>query len=97
MKSKNYYVYIIASRRNGTIYIGVTSDLVERIWEHKEKLVEGFSKRYNIDKLVYYEQHTDVKEAIIREKRLKKWNRQWKLELIEKDNPNWVDLYNQLI
>ena len=81
---KNYYVYILASRRNGTLYIGVTSDLIKRTWEHKNKAVEGFTKRYGVDNLVYFEQFNDSENAIKREKRLKKYNRKWKLELIEK-------------
>ncbi len=89
---KTYYVYILASKRNGTLYIGVTSNLVKRIYEHKNKLIEGFTKKYNVDKLVYYEETSDINVAIKREKQLKKWNRKWKLELIEKGNPNWNDL-----
>jgi putative endonuclease len=81
---KVYYVYIVASSRNGTLYIGMTSDLLKRIWEHKEKLAEGFTERYGIDKLVYYEHYRDAEYAIAREKRLKKYNRKWKLDLIEK-------------
>jgi putative endonuclease len=90
---KNYYVYILASRRNGTLYIGVTSDLIKRTWEHKNKVIEGFTKRYSVDKLVYFEQFSDPENAIKREKRLKKYNRKWKLELIEKENPEWRDFY----
>ena len=92
-----YYVYILASKRNGTLYIGVTGDLIKRIYEHKEKRVEGFSKKYGIDKLVYYEQTQEVQSALEREKQLKAWKRQWKLELIEKQNPQWNDLYNKII
>ena len=87
-------VYILASKRNGTLYIGVTSDLVKRIWEHKEKQVEGFAKRYGVHRLVWYELHDSMESAILREKSLKKWKRGWKLDLIEKDNPDWEDLYN---
>ena len=94
---KNYYVYILASRRNGTLYIGVTSDLIKRTWEHKNKAVEGFTKRYGVDNLVYFEQFNDSENAIKREKRLKKYNRKWKLELIEKENPGWRDLYEELV
>jgi putative endonuclease len=90
---KDYYVYILASKRNGTLYIGITSDLIKRVWEHKNKLVEGFTQKYNVDKLVYYEQYQDAENAIRREKRLKKYNRKWKLDLVEKFNPNWKDLY----
>ncbi|MBI3378797.1 MAG: GIY-YIG nuclease family protein [Nitrospirae bacterium] len=94
---KIYYVYILASRQNGTLYIGVTSDLIKRIWEHKNKLVEGFTEKYDVDKLVYYEQFNDAEYAIRREKRLKKYNRKWKMDIIEKLNPDWKDLYEELI
>jgi putative endonuclease len=94
---KNYYVYILASKRNGTLYIGITSDLIKRAWQHKEKFVDGFTKKYNVNKLVYFEQYTDPENAIKREKRLKKYERQWKIKLIEKDNPQWKDLYNTLV
>ena len=94
---KSYYVYILASHRNGTLYIGVTSDLIKRTWEHKNKAVEGFTKRYGVDNLVYFEQFNDSENAIKREKRLKKYNRKWKLELIEKENPGWRDLYEELV
>ena len=90
---RNYYVYILASKRNGTLYIGVTNDLVKRVYEHKNNLVKGFTKKYKVHKLVYYEQTKDIKSAIAREKNLKKWNRKWKLELIEGDNADWKDLY----
>ena len=93
---KNYYVYILASKRNGTLYTGITSNLVKRVWEHKEKVIEGFTKKYNVDKLVYIEQFRDPENAIKREKRLKKYPRKWKLNLIEKDNPEWNDLYDGL-
>ena len=92
-----YYVYILANKRNGTLYIGVTSDLVKRIYEHKQKLVDGFTKKYGVDMLVYYELTENIDSAIQREKQLKKWNRDWKLSLIEKDNPKWEDLYPKLI
>ena len=94
---KSYYVYMLASKRNGTLYIGVTNDLVRRVYEHKEGLVEGFTKKYKVDRLVYFEETNDVESAITREKRLKKWNRQWKIELIEKENPEWKDLYEGMI
>ena len=80
---KQFYVYILTSKRNGTLYIGVTFDLPKRIWQHKNKMVEGFTKRYNVNKLVYYEVHADAQSAITREKQLKKWRRAWKLQLIE--------------
>mgnify|MGYP001945414056 CR=1 FL=1 len=93
---KRGYVYILASRRNGTLYTGVTSDPVRRVWEHKNEKIEGFTKRYGVHRLVYYEAHEDIRDAIRREKRIKKWNRPWKLELIEKVNPEWRDLYDEL-
>jgi putative endonuclease len=92
-----YYVYIIASKRNGTLYIGVTNDLIRRIAEHKKGLVEGFSKKYKVNQLVYYEETPDVTSAIVREKRLKKWKRACKLRLIEEENPDWKDLYQDLV
>lgn len=93
---RNYFVYILASRRNGTLYIGVTNNLARRVWEHKNKIVKGFTEKYNIDKLVYYEVFTEISYAISREKQLKFWKRQWKLQLIEKENPEWIDLYEDL-
>jgi putative endonuclease len=89
---KTYYVYILANKRNGTFYTGITNDLIRRIFEHKSGSIEGFTKKYSIDKLVYFESTTDVNDAIVREKRLKKWKRQWKIDLIEKSNPDWRDL-----
>jgi len=86
-------VYILASRRNGTLYVGVTRDPVRRVWEHKQDLVEGFTKKYRVHRLVYVELHADMAEAILREKRIKKWNREWKIALIEKSNPEWNDLW----
>jgi len=94
---KNYYVYIVANQRNATLYIGVTSDLARRIWEHKTKALKGFTSKYKVDKLVHYEQYQDVSTAIQREKRLKEWPRKWKLHLIEKNNPYWNDLYHGLV
>jgi len=94
---KEFYTYILASKRNGTLYVGVTSNIVKRIWEHKEGVVDGFTKKYKIKYLVYYEQHTNIESAIHREKRLKEWKRQWKLNLIEKFNPNWNDLYENIL
>ena len=90
------YVYIMASQKNGTLYTGVTSDLIKRVYEHKEKLIKGFTSQYNVTQLVYFEVHSDITEAISREKRIKKWNRAWKLRLIEKTNPHWEDLYGTL-
>ncbi|MDY6908435.1 MAG: GIY-YIG nuclease family protein [Thermodesulfobacteriota bacterium] len=95
--NKQPAVYILASKRNGTLYIGVTSDLVTRIWEHKNDMVEGFTKRYMIHKLVWYELHGSMESAINREKQLKEWKRKWKLELIESSNPNWEDLYPMIV
>ena len=89
-------VYVLASDRNGTLYVGVTSDLVLRIWQHKNDVVEGFTEKYGVHRLVYFEQHDSMQAAILREKQLKKWNRAWKLELIEKDNPEWLDLWDQI-
>jgi len=94
---KTYYVYILASKRNGTLYIGVSNDLIKRVYEHKNDFVPGFTSKYGVHRLVYYEQTDDARSAIEREKQLKKWNRKWKLELIEKTNPNWKDLYDELI
>ena len=94
---KSAYVYILASKRNGTLYIGVTSDLIKRINEHKKGLVDGFTKKYNVHLLVYYEQFLDIYSAISREKQLKHWRRKWKLQLIELHNPNWRDLYFDII
>ncbi|MBI4005951.1 MAG: GIY-YIG nuclease family protein [Gammaproteobacteria bacterium] len=90
-------VYIMASKRNGTLYTGVTGDLVKRVWEHKNNLVEGFTKKYNVHTLVYFEQHIDILAAITREKQLKKWDRVWKIRLIEEQNPEWKDLWHQII
>ena len=92
-----HYVYILASSKNGTLYIGVTNNLIKRIYEHKNHQVDGFSKKYCVTNLVYYEALSDSYNAISREKQLKKWNRSWKLALIEKDNPNWDDLYAKII
>jgi putative endonuclease len=94
---KQYYVYILASKKNGTLYIGVTSDLAKRIYEHKQKLIDGFTKEYNVCALVYYEHHNEIEEAILREKQMKKWNRKWKIRLIEEKNPEWKDLYNEIV
>jgi len=94
--NKYYYVYILASKRNGTLYIGVTNDLKKRVYEHKNKLADGFTKKYNIDTLVYYEETDDICGAIEREKQLKKWNRKWKINLIEKENLAWKDLYDEI-
>jgi putative endonuclease len=89
-------VYILASQRNGTLYVGVTNDLARRVWEHKEKAIEGFTKEYGVDSLVFYEFHETMNDALTRERRMKKWRRQWKLDLIEQSNPQWRDLYAEL-
>ena len=91
------FVYILASRRNGTLYTGVTGDLVKRVWQHREGLVEGFTKRYRVHRLVYYEVHDGIAAAIQRETQIKRWNREWKLELIEQENPMWRDLYQEML
>ena len=96
-KTKQYYVYILASKKNGTLYIGVTENLVKRIYEHKNNLVEGFTQKYNVHQLVYYEMTNDVNSALLREKQIKKWERKWKLNLIERKNPEWKDLYSEVI
>jgi putative endonuclease len=95
--SKQPAVYILASKRNGTLYIGVTSNLIKRIWEHKNNLVQGFTKQYNVHDLVWYEMHENMESVIAREKTLKEWKRIWKLELIESSNPDWSDLYNTIV
>ena len=90
-------VYILANKRNGTLYVGVTSDLIKRIWQHKNNVVKGFTERYGIHQLVWYELHETMESAIRKEKMLKNWKRVWKLELIEKSNPNWQDLYETIV
>ncbi len=97
VQMKQSYVYILASKRNGTLYIGLTSDLSKRIWEHKNKFVPGFTKQYNVTMLVYYEIFNDITLAAAREKRLKEWKRQWKIDLIEKMNVNWRDLFYEIV
>jgi putative endonuclease len=92
-REREYWVYILASRIGGTLYVGVTNNLVRRVYQHREKFVRGFTKRYQVQRLVYFEQFSTSEAAIHREKRLKKWKRSWKIELIEKTNPNWDDLY----
>jgi putative endonuclease len=90
---EKYYIYIVASRKNGTLYIGMTNNLKKRIVQHKEGLIPGFTQRYKINMLVYFEEHTDVRDAITREKQMKRWKRAWKIELIESMNPEWNDLF----
>jgi putative endonuclease len=93
---KQYYLYILASGKNGTLYVGVTNNLARRIYEHKQDIVDGFTKKYCVHAFVYYEAHHDIEGAITREKQIKKWNRRWKLRLIEEMNPDWKDLYNEI-
>ncbi|MDR2239871.1 MAG: GIY-YIG nuclease family protein [Zoogloeaceae bacterium] len=95
--NKQPCVYLLASGKNGTLYTGVTSNLIGRIWQHRTHAVEGFSKRYNITRLVWYELHPTMESAILREKRIKKWNRAWKVELINKENPSWRDLWPDIV
>jgi len=90
---KQYAVYILASERNGTLYVGITGDLEHRVWEHKQKKVPGFTQKYDVNRLVYYELHNNPNDAILREKQIKAWKRRWKLALIEKENPKWDDFY----
>ena len=94
--SKNYYVYILASGKNGTLYTGVTNNLLVRVDQHKTKLLKGFTEKYGVTKLVYYEHFTEVSQALTRDKNIKKWKRDWKLKLIEEFNPEWKDLYKEL-
>ena len=96
-KVNQYYVYILFSKRNGTLYVGVTSDLKKRVWEHKNKVIEGFTQKYSVDKLGYYEITNDINTAILREKQIKAGNRKKKMDLIESVNPNWKDLYFDLL
>jgi len=93
---KDYFVYIMASQKNGTLYIGVTNDLHRRVYEHKQGLIKGFTSKYKVNNLVYYELFENIDEALLNEKRLKKWKRSWKIRLIEENNPGWKDLYNEL-
>ncbi|MDO8682049.1 MAG: GIY-YIG nuclease family protein [Armatimonadota bacterium] len=97
MVNRQPAVYILASRRNGTLYVGVTSDLVGRTWAHSNDVVQGFTNRYAVHHLVWYEVHESMESAIVREKRIKEWRRKWKLELIEAFNPNWLDLYDTIV
>ncbi len=94
---KQYFIYILASKKNGTLYIGATDDLIKRVYQHKNNSVEGFTKKYNVHILVYYELTDDPNTLAMRERQIKKWNRQWKINLIEKFNPKWEDLYESLI
>ena len=92
-----FYVYLIASQRNGTLYVGMTDNLPARIWQHREGTIPGFTKQYGVKILVWYEQHDSREAAILRERQIKKWNRSWKLEMIEKENPAWRDLYDDIL
>ena len=94
---KTFYAYIMASQKYGTLYIGVTNDLTKRIYQHKQNMVKGFTQKYHVHNLVYLEEYSDVNEAISREKNLKKWKRSWKIKLIETKNPEWKDLYSEII
>ncbi|MHC4886346.1 MAG: GIY-YIG nuclease family protein [Planctomycetota bacterium] len=94
---KRFFVYLLASHHNGTLYIGVTSNLTQRVWQHKEKQVEGFTKQYGVNQLVWFEEHSNAEAAITREKQLKKWKREWKVALSEEKNPRWVDLYPEIL
>jgi putative endonuclease len=97
MGERSYWVYMLASARNGTLYVGVTSRRVARIWEHREELAAGFTARYQVHNLVWFEQHATAEAAITREKQIKKWRRAWKVELIERDNPYWNDLFDTVV
>ena len=97
LKNMAYFVYILASQRNGTLYVGVTNNLVRRIHEHREKISEGFTSQYNVTRLVWFDQTASIEEAIVHEKRLKRWRREWKVALIEKTNPTWRDLYGGIL
>ena len=97
MRCPTGYVYILASRRNGTLYTGVTNDVARRVWEHKHDLIEGFTREYQVHRLVYFEEHHDIRDAIMREKQIKKCKRAWKIRLIEGRNPEWRDLYDELL
>ncbi len=91
-----FFVYLLASKPNGTLYVGSTSDLVRRVWEHKEKVVPRFTAKYGVDRLVWFERHDTLETAMLREKRIKEWKRVWKIELIEQDNPHWIDRYSEI-
>lgn len=94
---KQFFVYILASKRNGTLYTGITSNLVQRVWQHKQNMIVGFTNKYNVKILVWYEVYENAENAITREKQIKKWKRAWKLRLIEEKNPHWKDLYEEII
>jgi putative endonuclease len=95
--AKQFFVYITASKRNGTLYVGVTSDLTGRAWQHKNKVTDGFTAKYDVDQLVYFEPHDHAETALLRERQIKKWRRQWKIRLIEESNPEWRDSYGDIV
>lgn len=97
MGTKRYFVYMLASKRNGTLYVGVTGNLSKRVWEHKNDLVEGFTRKYGVHMLVWFEEHDEIANAISREKQIKGWNRAWKIKLIEKENSGWNDLHERIV
>ena len=97
MQRKRFWAYLLASKRYGTLYVGVTSNLIQRVWQHKQKEADGFTKKYGVDRLVWFEEHHEAERAIQREKQLKKWNRAWKVRLIEEKNSGWNDLYDTII
>jgi len=94
---RDSYVYLLASKPYGTLYLGVTSDLIQRVWQHREKFVKGFTTRYSVSLLVWYEIHGDIMEAIKREKQLKEWKREWKIDLVQEKNPHWRDLFDDIV
>ena len=94
---KHYYVYILSNKKNGTLYIGMTNNLIRRIYEHKQGMISGFTRKHDLDKLVFYQKSGSVESAINREKQMKKWKREWKIKLIERNNPEWEDLYQKII
>ena len=96
MLTKQYFVYLLCNQKNGTLYVGVTNDLIRRTFEHKNGLADGFTKKHDVKNLAWYEVHEDIEQAILREKQIKKWNRAWKIDLIQKDNPEWRDLSHDL-
>ena len=97
MLTRSYFVYILSNRRHGTLYTGVTNDLVRRVHEHRQGDVEGFTSRYGLKRLVWYEPFDDIEQAILREKRIKRWRRHWKIQLVEKRNPDWRDLWEEIV
>lgn len=97
MKERSFFVYILCNRPRGTLYVGVTNDIARRVWEHRSKVAEGFTKKYGLGRLVWYESHVTAEYAIAREKQLKRWRRQWKIEWIERSNLDWIDLYDSLM